>query len=73
MPRNCYYGDGTRIADEDMASILEVYRQLEVSFPWQRGDVMVLDNLLTAHGRNRFEGERQLLVTMGDMRSYSEV
>lgn len=73
FPRNCYYGDGSAIADEEMRSILDVYARLEVSFPWERGDVMMLDNILAAHGRNRFRGERKLLVTMGEMRSYEEV
>ncbi len=73
MPRNCYYGDGTPIEDEVMDSILETYRRLEVSFAWERGDVMLVDNILAAHGRNSFEGERELLVTMGGMLTYDDV
>jgi SAM-dependent methyltransferase/alpha-ketoglutarate-dependent taurine dioxygenase len=73
LPRHCYYGDGTPIEDREMAEILEVYRRHEVSFAWQKGDVMMLDNILTAHARNRFVGDRKLLVTMGDMLSYAEV
>jgi alpha-ketoglutarate-dependent taurine dioxygenase len=72
-PRNCYYGDGTPIEDSVMAEILAVYRELEVVFPWQEGDAVVLDNLLTAHGRNAYTGERRLLVAMGEMKSYDEV
>ena len=37
------------------------------------GRVVVLDNLLTAHGRNPYLGERKLLVAMGAMKSYDEV
>ncbi|MFL6253470.1 MAG: amino acid adenylation domain-containing protein [Pyrinomonadaceae bacterium] len=73
FPRNCYYGDGSRIADEEMRAVLDTYARLEVVFPWERGDVLVLDNLLTAHGRNRFSGERKLMVAMGGMLSYEEV
>lgn len=73
LPRNCYYGDGSPIADADVAAILDAYRQLEVAFPWQRGDVLVLDNLLTAHGRNPFSGRRKILVALGDMKSYDDV
>lgn len=73
MPRNCYYGDGTLIEDREMDEILKAYKQLEVAFTWNRGDVMVLDNMLAAHGRNPFEGERRLLVTMGDMTSFDDV
>jgi SAM-dependent methyltransferase/alpha-ketoglutarate-dependent taurine dioxygenase len=73
MPRQCYYGDGGVIEDEEMAEVLRVYAGLEVSFPWEAGDVLMVDNLLAAHGRNRFEGERKLLVTMGDVLSYDDV
>ncbi|HET9866805.1 MAG TPA: TauD/TfdA family dioxygenase [Nitrospira sp.] len=31
-----------------------------------RGDVIVLDNVLTAHGRNPFTGRRRLYVALGD-------
>jgi alpha-ketoglutarate-dependent taurine dioxygenase len=73
LPRNCYYGDGTPIEDSIMQEILEVYRQLEVSYPWQKGDVVLLDNMLTAHGRNPYSGERKLFVAMGEMMRCAEV
>jgi hypothetical protein len=67
LPRQCHFGDGSVIPDEMMAEICRVYEELEISFPWERGDVMVLDNVLVAHARNAFRGERELLVAMGDM------
>jgi len=69
-PRNCYFGDGSRIDDSIMQEILAVYAELEVAFQWQRGDILMLDNLLTAHGRNAFAGERKLLVSMAEMLGY---
>ena len=72
LPRTCYYGDGSSIADEDMRSICQLYNQLEVSFPWQSGDVLMVDNISTAHARNAFSGDRKLLVAMGELRSYAD-
>ena len=73
LPRNCYYGDGSLIEDSAMEEILGVYQELEVSFPWEKGSVLVLDNLLTAHARNPFSGERKLLVALGEMRDFDSV
>lgn len=73
LPRNCYYGDGTPIEDSVMEEICGVYQQLEVTFPWQKGDVLLLDNILAAHARNPFLGERKLLVAMGDMTNYTKL
>ncbi|HEX8353373.1 MAG TPA: TauD/TfdA family dioxygenase [Pyrinomonadaceae bacterium] len=73
LPRHCYFGDGGIIEDSVMDDILAVYQELEVVFPWQRGDIVMVDNLLTAHGRNRFEGAREMLVAMGAMMTYGEV
>jgi amino acid adenylation domain-containing protein len=73
LPRTCYYGDGSPIADADMHAICDVYRELEISFPWKEGDVLMVDNILTAHARNPFSGERKLLVAMGELRSYADI
>jgi alpha-ketoglutarate-dependent taurine dioxygenase len=72
LPRTCCFGDGSPIPDAAMQSICQLYRELEVSFPWQRGDVLMVDNVFTAHARNPFSGERKLLVAMGELRSYAD-
>ncbi len=73
LPRNCYFGDGSSIPDEGMRQILDVYRELEVSVPWQEGDVILVDNVLAAHGRNPYVGARKILVAMGDMVTFDEI
>ncbi|MHC5933218.1 non-ribosomal peptide synthetase [Nostoc sp.] len=67
LPRNVYYGDATPIEDEVIAEINEVYQQSKTSFPWQKGDILMLDNMLVAHGRYPYEGERKIVVAMGEM------
>ncbi|HET8842387.1 MAG TPA: TauD/TfdA family dioxygenase [Ktedonobacteraceae bacterium] len=67
LPRNCFYGDGSIIEDEVMDAICSAYQEVEVSFPWHAGDILVLDNMLAAHARNPFQGKRKIYVSMGNM------
>ncbi len=64
LPRNVYFGDGTPIPDATLDAIRAVYADTCVAFPWQAGDVLMLDNLLVAHGRNPFSGDRKVIVAM---------
>ena len=63
-PRNAYYGDGTPIENSVLDHVREAYRHEEISFAWQDGDVLLLDNMLTAHGRRPFTGSREVVVGM---------
>ena len=67
MPRNVYYGDGSAIADDTMAVLDRLYWEMAVQFPWQAGDLIMLDNMLVAHARNPYVGPRKIVVAMGDM------
>lgn len=66
LPRNSFYGDGTPIEVEALEQIRDAYRREEVVFPWRQGDVLLLDNMLTAHGRRPFSGERKVVVGMAE-------
>jgi alpha-ketoglutarate-dependent taurine dioxygenase len=64
LPMAAYYGDGGRIDNATLATVREVMRAERRLFRWQRGDLLVVDNLLAAHGRAPFEGPRRILVAM---------
>jgi alpha-ketoglutarate-dependent taurine dioxygenase len=66
LPRNAYYGDGSPIENSVLDEIREIYQQEAVIFPWQEGDVLLLDNMLAAHGRNPFIGSRKVVVGMAE-------
>jgi hypothetical protein len=64
LPRNAFYGDGSPIDAEVIARIRASYRDLSLRFEWRRGDLLMLDNMRWAHGRDAFQGERKVWVTM---------
>ncbi len=73
FPRNVYYGDGSRIEDSVMAEILAAYWANSMSLPWQAGDILLVDNMMTAHARNPYVGPRKIVVAMGEMFDGSEL
>jgi hypothetical protein len=66
LPYNTYYGDGTPIEDEIVASIRAAYDAETRALPWSAGDMLMLDNMLVAHGRRPYAGPRRILAAMGD-------
>jgi non-ribosomal peptide synthase protein (TIGR01720 family)/FkbM family methyltransferase len=72
-PRNVYYGDGSPIEDAVIEEICATYWQQSISFPWQAGDVLMLDNMLTAHARKPFSGPRKIVVAMGEMIAQEDI
>ena len=64
LPNNTYYGDGADIEPEELEELRQAYLQETVAFQWQQGDILLIDNMLTAHSRAAFSGPRQILVAM---------
>jgi alpha-ketoglutarate-dependent taurine dioxygenase len=73
LPTNTYYGDGSPIEPSVLESLREVYQQAMVTFPWQKGDILMLDNMLAVHGRLPFVGPRQVLVGMAEALNIKEL
>jgi hypothetical protein len=67
LPRNVYYGDGSAIEDSVMDHIGEIHEKYAVRFKWRQGDLISLDNMLTAHARDPYAGPRKIVVALGDM------
>jgi alpha-ketoglutarate-dependent taurine dioxygenase len=59
-----FYGDGSKVNKKDLYHVMDVLEKETIRFPWQKGDVMVLDNVLAMHGRAPFSGKRRILAAM---------
>lgn len=59
-----YYGDHTPIARKDLYHIMQVLDACTISYPWQKCDMLVLDNVLAMHGRAPFTGKRKTLTAL---------
>lgn len=66
LPTNSYYGDGGTIPDDVVAHLRDRYRAASRRFDWERGDVLLVDNMLAAHGREPFTGPRRIAVAMAE-------
>ncbi|HYW07039.1 MAG TPA: TauD/TfdA family dioxygenase [Longimicrobium sp.] len=66
LPRNTYYGDGSPIDPEVFTAIRQAYDAEGLVFSWEKGDVLLLDNMLMAHARSPFTGERKVVVGMAE-------
>lgn len=64
LPHNTFYGDGEPLEPEVLNIVRESYRTASISFAWRERDLLILDNILTAHARAPFSGERRILVAM---------
>ncbi len=66
LPFNTRFGNGEPITEDVVMLLNRVYDANTVREPWQAGDLMLVDNIRTAHSREAFEGPREVLVGMAD-------
>jgi alpha-ketoglutarate-dependent taurine dioxygenase len=73
LPNHTYYGDGTPIEDSVVADLRQAYLDEMVDVPWQKGDVLLLDNMLAVHARRPYAGPRKIVVGMAEPQESSKL
>jgi len=66
LPFTTAYGNGDPIPDDVVRTINGVYEAAARPVAWQAGDLLVVDNLRTAHGRDPYTGTREVLVGLAE-------
>lgn len=61
------YGDGTPIPEKYLAHLAKITDEIRVLHKWQRGDVLVYDNIISQHGRQPWEGEQSDRVVLASL------
>jgi alpha-ketoglutarate-dependent taurine dioxygenase len=64
LPRRVTFGDGSEIDESIMEDLLITSTEAAICFSWHSGDVLLVDNILVAHGRKPFQGPRQVYVAL---------
>jgi alpha-ketoglutarate-dependent taurine dioxygenase len=58
------YGDGSPLDTTGAAEAAQLGDELAFDIPWQKGDVALVDNFVTMHGRRTFTGTRKVLASL---------
>ena len=66
LPFTTRFGGGDPIGADVVQLLNAVYEQHTMREPWQAGDLMLVDNIRTAHSREPYSGPREVLVGMAD-------
>lgn len=66
LPFQTTYGDGADLPADDVAEVNRAYENATRRRAWRPGDFLLVDNVLSAHGRDAFAGRREILVAMGE-------
>lgn len=69
VPNSTYYGDGAAIPDEVVEHLRQCYLAAQVRTDWQRDDILLVDNMLAAHGREPYTGQRRIAIAMAEASS----
>jgi len=66
LPFDTRFGNGDPIGKDVVDLLDEIYQANTAREPWQAGDLLLVDNVRTAHAREDYDGERELVVGLAD-------
>ncbi|USE71052.1 taurine catabolism dioxygenase TauD [Pseudoalteromonas maricaloris] len=73
VPNQTCFGDGTPFSHSEIIQLQQAYLAEKVSFKWESSDVLMVDNMLSSHGREPFQGNRRVLTGLSEPTLWSDV
>lgn len=58
------FGDGSPLPKDAVMACLQILTDESVAIPWQKGDVLLLDNVQVQHARKPFVPPRRVLAAL---------
>jgi alpha-ketoglutarate-dependent taurine dioxygenase len=66
LPFTTRFGNGDPVGEDIVELLNETYEAHTKREPWQSGDLLLVDNVRTAHSREPYEGSREVLAGLAD-------
>ncbi|MGC5052956.1 TauD/TfdA family dioxygenase [Micromonospora sp. DT48] len=66
LPQSVTFADGSPIPDEYVLQVRDRGLEAAIDVDWRVGDLLLIDNVLVAHGRRPYTGDRRILVAMSN-------
>jgi hypothetical protein len=72
LPYDTVYGDGEPVPQDEIDHLNEVYAAVRRRGSYRAGDLLLVDNMLSCHGREPYRGDRLVVVAMGAARAVED-
>jgi hypothetical protein len=66
FPMYVKFGDGKKIEEGMIKDILETIEEITIAPPWEKNELLIVDNELVSHGRSAYTGNRTVVVSMSE-------
>jgi alpha-ketoglutarate-dependent taurine dioxygenase len=66
LPFNTFFGNGDPVGADVVELLNATYAAATCREPWQSGDLLLVDNIRTAHSREPYQGPREVLAGLAD-------
>ena len=66
LPFTTFFGNGDPVGADVVDLLNQTYEAHTAREPWQAGDLLLVDNIRTAHSREPYDGPREVLAALAD-------